>query len=120
MNKPAFQFYPSDFIMGTSFMTAEEVGIYFRETCNYSIQRQFNKLNGRIGVGRIIKGTAKRMHIPLEVRRKVLSTGECKICLSKENLTVDHIHPYSKGGSNQVDNLQCLCWKCNRLKSDKI
>lgn len=33
MNKPAFQFYPSDFIMGTSFMTAEEVGGYMRLLC---------------------------------------------------------------------------------------
>lgn len=33
MNKPAFQFYASDFIMGTSFLTAEETGGYIRLLC---------------------------------------------------------------------------------------
>lgn len=35
-------------------------------------------------------------------------------------LEIDHIIPVSKGGFTQEDNLQTLCWKCNRAKSDKI
>ena len=35
-------------------------------------------------------------------------------------LEIDHIIPVSKGGSTVEDNLQTLCWKCNRAKSDKI
>ena len=35
-------------------------------------------------------------------------------------LEIDHIIPVSKGGLTVVDNLQTLCWKCNRAKSDKI
>ena len=35
-------------------------------------------------------------------------------------LEIDHIIPVSKGGYTQEDNLQTLCWKCNRAKSDKI
>jgi 5-methylcytosine-specific restriction endonuclease McrA len=35
-------------------------------------------------------------------------------------ITIDHIKPKSKGGSNKVDNLQPLCYYCNQLKSDKI
>lgn len=35
-------------------------------------------------------------------------------------LEVDHIIPVSKGGLSTEDNLQTLCWKCNRTKSDKI
>ena len=35
-------------------------------------------------------------------------------------LEVDHIIPVSKGGCTVEDNLQTLCWKCNRSKSDKI
>jgi uncharacterized protein YdaU (DUF1376 family) len=34
MKSPAFQFYPADFIMGTSMMTAEEVGGYIRLLCH--------------------------------------------------------------------------------------
>lgn len=35
-------------------------------------------------------------------------------------LEIDHIVPVAKGGCTVEDNLQTLCWKCNRSKSDKI
>jgi 5-methylcytosine-specific restriction endonuclease McrA len=35
-------------------------------------------------------------------------------------LEIDHIVPESKGGYTIEENLQTLCWKCNRAKSDKI
>lgn len=35
-------------------------------------------------------------------------------------MTVDHIFPKSKGGSNDMSNLQPLCSICNFKKSDKI
>jgi hypothetical protein len=35
-------------------------------------------------------------------------------------LEIDHIIPVSKGGCTVENNLQTLCWKCNRAKSDKI
>lgn len=35
-------------------------------------------------------------------------------------LEVDHIIPISKGGLTLEENLQTLCWKCNRSKGDKI
>lgn len=35
-------------------------------------------------------------------------------------LEVDHIIPIAKGGLTQEDNLQTLCWKCNRSKGSKI
>lgn len=50
----------------------------------------------------------------------------CQICSASIEdqslllLEVDHIIPVSKGGLSTPDNLQTLCWKCNRSKSDKI
>ncbi|MBR3876040.1 MAG: HNH endonuclease [Clostridia bacterium] len=35
-------------------------------------------------------------------------------------LEIDHIIPVSKGGYTVEDNLQTLCWKCNRVKSNKM
>jgi hypothetical protein len=35
-------------------------------------------------------------------------------------LEVDHIVPVSKGGLTRADNLQTLCWKCNRSKGAKL
>ena len=42
---------------------------------------------------------------------------KCTYC-SKENipLQVEHIHPKSKGGTNQISNLALACEKCNQLK----
>jgi hypothetical protein len=35
-------------------------------------------------------------------------------------LEVDHMHPVSKGGSNDIDNLITACFSCNRGKSDGL
>lgn len=35
-------------------------------------------------------------------------------------LEIDHIIPVSKGGETKEENLQTLCWKCNRSKSNRI
>ena len=35
-------------------------------------------------------------------------------------LEIDHIIPVSKGGCTVEENLQTLCWKCNRSKGSKI
>ena len=35
-------------------------------------------------------------------------------------LEIDHIIPIAKGGYTEEENLQTLCWKCNRSKGDKI
>ena len=46
--------------------------------------------------------------------------GKCVYCGSTENLQLDHIIPFSKGGATTVENLQLLCQKCNLQKSNKI
>ena len=49
-------------------------------------------------------------------------SGHCAICDGRfrlRNLTVDHFHPRSKGGSNHLSNLQLLCGACNSLKGAK-
>ncbi len=35
-------------------------------------------------------------------------------------LEVDHVTPVSRGGLSVPENLQTLCWRCNRTKSNKL
>ena len=46
--------------------------------------------------------------------------GKCVKCGSREKLEYDHIIPVSKGGSNTARNVELLCEKCNREKSNSI
>ena len=44
--------------------------------------------------------------------------GACRCCGSSLNLEYDHITPFSCGGLNDPSNIQLLCQKCNRSKSN--
>ncbi len=44
--------------------------------------------------------------------------GVCQCCGSSNSLEYDHITPFSCGGSNDASNIQLLCMKCNRSKSN--
>ncbi len=61
-------------------------------------------------------------HISQTVRASVWRRdgGQCIQCGSRERLEFDHIIPFSKGGSNTERNIQLLCEKCNRQKSNSI
>ena len=43
----------------------------------------------------------------------------CQLGLPMRNLTIDHIVPRSKGGTDEYENLQLLCNACNVLKGNK-
>lgn len=43
----------------------------------------------------------------------------CALCKQEKKLTVDHIKPLSRGGSNYIANIQPLCIGCNSRKKDK-
>jgi len=57
--------------------------------------------------------------IPHEIIYDLLSKP-CNLCGSTENITVDHIHPVSKGGKSVSDNLQPLCNLCNAFKNNHL
>jgi 5-methylcytosine-specific restriction endonuclease McrA len=45
---------------------------------------------------------------------------KCVYCGSKNNLTLDHVLPKSRGGKNTWENLVTCCASCNVYKGDRI
>jgi 5-methylcytosine-specific restriction endonuclease McrA len=43
----------------------------------------------------------------------------CVACGATKDLTIDHVIPLRKGGTNFIENLQPLCRACNSSKKDK-
>lgn len=68
-------------------------------------------------------GTTKRKQISKKIRFEVFKRDgfQCKYCGEtppKVILHIDHIHPVSDGGSNNIDNLVTACRSCNLGKSN--
>lgn len=67
-----------------------------------------------------IFGYSQSRHISATTKKIVFTRdgGVCQCCGSSESIEYDHIIPFSCGGSSAVSNIQLLCMKCNRSKSN--
>lgn len=69
-----------------------------------------------------------RKAISDSLRHKLIhaANSRCALCGKSPktdasiHLEIDHITPYSKGGTNDLDNLRVLCNLCNRGRSNKF
>lgn len=71
---------------------------------------------------RVAKYRAKKMMLEnnADMKQEEYDLKEsCSYCGSKENLTVDHIIPLSKGGNDSSLNKTTACKSCNSSKKDK-
>lgn len=91
-----------------------------------NLNAMVNYLNDRIKWKKSVAGqralmtSALRKHI---LERDNYTCRQCGISTYAEPhllLEVDHIIPVSKGGMTTEDNLQTLCWRCNRTKGAKL
>jgi hypothetical protein len=68
-------------------------------------------------------GLVESLPVPESIRYQVLARDrKCVLCGAGPEtvqLQVDHITPKSRGGSNDLTNLQVLCATCNRGKSNR-
>lgn len=61
-----------------------------------------------------------RQPLPNELRFQVLVRDgfRCQWCSGSYNLQVDHVMPWSAGGSDEPTNLRLLCQRCNDSRSN--
>lgn len=65
---------------------------------------------------------AARRSIPRTLRAAIYARDghRCVTCGATENLSLDHIFPYSLGGEDTKENLQTMCRSCNSRKGAKV
>jgi len=91
-----------------------------------NLNHLINYLND--GIKWTISIAGQRALMTSQLRDKIKERDNYKCCscsLSIEDepnllLEIDHKIPLSKGGMTTFENLQTLCWKCNRTKGAKI
>lgn len=72
--------------------------------------------------------TAQRQMMTNDLREAIKKRDNYTCCICGNSvfnepnllLEIDHIVPISKGGKTEASNLQTLCWRCNRSKSNKM
>lgn len=85
-----------------------------------------NALEDKLTATAFSKEQRALMTKKLREQIKIRDNYTCCICNNSTHkepnllLEIDHIIPVAKGGLTKEDNLQTLCWKCNRSKSDKL
>lgn len=85
-----------------------------------------NALESKLSIEALAKEQRAMMTSKLRMFIKERDKFTCCQCVNSTSaepnllLEVDHIIPIAKGGLTQEDNLQTLCWKCNRSKGAKI
>ena len=122
----SFYFYKGNlyYFNGFDIYTQKEQELLVKEHY-FKQEKKFKRLQKEIQLFEKLESSElpqSREPIPEDVRFFVWRRdgGKCAKCGSKENLEFDHIIPVSKGGSSTERNIQLLCEKCNREKSNKI
>ena len=91
-----------------------------------NLNQMVEYLNGRIKWRKSVAGQRALMTSGLRrsiLRRDGYTCQRCGVSMREEPhllLEVDHIVPLSRGGLTTVDNLQTLCWRCNRRKGSRL
>lgn len=115
--------------------SVQSTGLLLEKLCDFYLRKKdltvvptTQRLNPRIETVRKISSQL-RSSIPMANRRAVFrrDRGRCqfqgpdgKLCGTTFGIEIDHILPVSRGGTNEVENLRCLCRAHNQWKADRV
>lgn len=91
-----------------------------------NITELINRLESKLTTQALAKEQRALMTSKLRTQIKERDNYTCCQCGNSTHaepnllLEIDHIIPIAKGGLTKEDNLQTLCWKCNRSKGSKL
>ena len=91
-----------------------------------NLEKFLNYLSEKVRFSKTVAGQRALMTSRLREEIKKRDDYTCKRCgISTYDephllLEIDHIVPLAKGGLTSRDNLQTLCWKCNRSKGARM
>ena len=91
-----------------------------------NLERFVQYLGDLVKFRKSVAGQRALMTQSLRKQIKERDDYTCQMCgLSSHDeanllLEIDHIKPLAKGGITSEENLQTLCWRCNRSKGSKI
>ena len=120
----SFLFDTQEWVISTRLLTLAEKGRLFTSFCEAlaNKDREFF-LRYRNIVPRVYwREKPSRPSIPPSVRKAILARdgGACVWCSSNYKIEIDHIVPWSKGGTHDAHNLRVLCKPCNRRKGARF
>lgn len=92
--------------------------LWLEEPGGYRMNASDHPLEAYWAIGR----DDERAAIPSAVRERVYERDGwvCVFCGLSGDLTLDHIYPWSLGGSDDEDNLQTACRPCNSSKGARV
>jgi 5-methylcytosine-specific restriction endonuclease McrA len=70
----------------------------------------------------LVKVVAQRFHETVRPSRHAVFKRDrhaCQYCGKRGELTIDHVHPRSRGGDDTWENLVAACQGCNNRKGDR-
>jgi hypothetical protein len=83
---------------------------------DYGMFRQPEPSEAYQGAGAVGERHARLIPQDVKVAVVIRDKGKCVECGSSADLHYDHKIPWSRGGTNTVNNIQLLCGRCNRRK----
>lgn len=84
--------------------------------------RYFSGWLYRLTYGASLSRQERSRYIPKAVRIAVFERDQdtCQYCgITGVEMHIDHVQPFSRGGSNDIENLKLACAPCNISKRDK-